>query len=121
MRSNYVGRRYRGRVACFAFVRDWLADHGLTLPDYDYPRDAHLEALREHIAAHAERVDAPAVGDVVLLRSDNDPVHLGIVIEPGRIAHHTETHGVIIERIDGIRMRGRVVAYLRPRLPEPVR
>lgn len=121
MPNSYTGRRYAGRVPCFAFVREYLADHGLALPDYDYPRDAHLEALRQHLAEHAETVQFPAVGDVALLRSDSDPVHMGVVIEPGRIAHHTATHGVIIERIDGIRMRGRVTAYLRPRVPESVR
>lgn len=114
--AKWVGRVYAGNVPCFEFVREFLSDFGLELPAYDYTRDQHLEALRRHIVEHAAPVDSARFGDVVIMRMFGDPVHIGVMVSADEAMHHTRAHGVIIERVTGSRLRGRIQGYWRPRI-----
>lgn len=118
MEQQYLGRRYPGAAPCFAFAADWLKDHGLDLPGYDYPRAQHSEALRRHLAEHADPVDSPSPGDVILLSRGGQPAHIGVMVTDTEFLHHDERHGVIRESIRSVHWRNRVAGYHRPRLPE---
>ena len=118
--SDYVGRQYGGPVPCFSFVREFLADRGLTLPDYTCTELERVEVLRRHIAEHASQVEVPILGDVALMSYLGRPQHIGVMLDAGRVMHHTEKFGVVIERITDIRWRGRICSYWRAHIPAPV-
>lgn len=118
--SDYVGRQYGGPVPCFSFVREFLADRGLILPDYSCTELERVEMLRAHIAEHAEQVASPTLADVALMAYLGRPQHIGVMIDARRVMHHTDKFGVVIERTNDIRWRGRICSYWRPRFPAPV-
>jgi NlpC/P60 family len=116
--SDYLGRVYSGPVPCYAFARDWLADHGLTFPQHDYGKAAHAEALRRHLAEYADRTESPLAGDVVLLTLGGNPFHIGIMASPTEFLHYDATHGVICESVRSARWRRRIAGYYRPAIRE---
>ncbi len=117
--SEYIGRRYCGNVPCFEFVADVMRDRGMVIPGYDYGRAEHAEALRRHLADHAEAVAHPQAGDVVLLNIGGQPAHIGVMVDHLEFMHHDASHGVIRESIRAAHWRNRVAGYFRPRIFEP--
>jgi len=118
-RHGYLGRVYPGATPCYSFVRDWLADHGLTFPEYTYGTAEHAEALRRHLAEHSDRVETPQAGDVILLTLGGDPFHVGIMASQTEFLHYDATHGVIRESVRAARWRNRIAGYHRPAVRQP--
>jgi cell wall-associated NlpC family hydrolase len=118
-RAKYIGRRYSGPAPCYSFVRDALADAGLTFPEHQYGKAEHDEALRRHLAEYAEPVTVPQAGDVILLRIGGHAAHIGIMVNQQEFLHPAEKHGVIRESITAWHWRSRVSGYYRPRILEP--
>ena len=117
-RRGYIGRQYSGPVPCFDFVADVLRDRGLSLPGYSYAKAEHAEAFRRHLAEHAERIDSPEAGAVVLFNIGGHPAHIGVMVDHLEFMHHDATHGVIRESIRASHWRARIAGYFRPRIPE---
>lgn len=111
-----VGRPYVEPFGCFLIVREALEMLGKAIPDYTagLSESARLAALQDGLATHATPVDSPERGDVVLLKVMGEPGHIGIMISPREMLHCMKGTNACIERIDGVRWRGRVLGYWRP-------
>lgn len=53
-------------------------------------------------------------GDAILLRVHGLPIHVGLVIEPGRFLHAAEGLGVCVEDYRNVTWRRRVLGFYRP-------
>lgn len=116
--------RHRGRnslgLDCAGLI--WLAyaDLGTVLPDVRiYGREPHRNGLVDAVerALGSAIIGDPRPGDVLLMRFDRDPHHLGIVgdyIHGGlSLVHAYGTAGKVVEhRLDDL-WRGRIVAIYR--------
>jgi cell wall-associated NlpC family hydrolase len=114
------GGRDRLGLDCWGFVRLVYLELGLELPLYGdvYDRTTERETIARHVEATArEWVEVPAgaerPGDVVLLRLLGRPMHVGMVIEPGLMAHADPVAGVVVERYRGCLWAKRVQAFYR--------
>lgn len=115
----------------FAHVQ--RAVFGVELPDYDGPVWAGRQgaaAMKAAAEAFAARfmlvVDGPSwragdrcerAGDGVLLRVAAAPVHIGVVVDPGRMLHTDKTLDACVERYDDPLWVNRVVAIYRAHGP----
>ena len=52
-------------------------------------------------------------GDVVLLRVRNHPIHVGMVVEPGRMLHIMAGCDAVIESYNGLEWRHRTLGVFR--------
>lgn len=116
MIERLVGRPYVEPFGCFLVVREALEMLGTVIPDYTegLSESERLAALQDGLARHAEPVESPQRGDVVLLRMLGEGGHIGIMVNPREMLHCVKGTNACIERIDGVRWRGRVLGYWRP-------
>lgn len=115
------GRDPETGLDCWGLVRCMLERaHGLELPRYALdgsPELAHAAAAR--IEAEARGWQAVPDGreqpsDVVVLRADGLPLHLGLVLGGGLMLHADQTAGqVAVEGYRGLRWRSRLVGFWR--------
>lgn len=97
---------------CWGLVRLVLErELGLTVPSYHYGEDV-TEAVEAGIELF-EMVDTPEPGDVVLFTR---PLHVGVLVAPGKMLHITHDRLSSVERIDAIRTR-RHAGFYRLRRP----
>lgn len=105
---------------CYGLIRlVYRQEYGIELPSLT---EAYASALeRREVAAllgedrplWAETVGEPAEGDVVVLRVNGEPAHLGLVVEPGQMLHVRRKAAACLERYDGLRWRNCVEGFLR--------
>jgi cell wall-associated NlpC family hydrolase len=118
--SQYVGRPYAQPFGCFELVRSVVIEQlGVEVPDYasaitEAQRTAAFLLLMDR---HADRVDAPLEGDVILIGPPGAPYHCGIVVDPARcrMLHSIDQRGAHLDRYDGPRWRARVESFWRVR------
>lgn len=113
--------RTRDGLDCWGLVVTVYRERlGIALPEFPgaYP-DESQESLR-HAAgvARAERerwrrVDAPAEGDVVLLRLQGLPCHVGVVISKTEMLHVMAGIESCVEKFTGPQWRNRIEGYYR--------
>lgn len=127
--ASYVGIPFaphgRTRDACDCWGLAQLAyreQFGVELPAYDA---GYANAGRDDAADLARLIEAgrvawrevPAgherVGDLILLRLWNRPMHIGIVIGGKRMLHACEGVGTAVERYDGRAWQAKVVGFYR--------
>lgn len=112
------GRTHTG-VDCWGLVRLIYADQfGIHLPDYSAEYDNPRDAAEVGAVIAAEKdimwpVDQPAFGDVVLIRLDGWPSHVGLVVAPGHMLHVTEGASTAYESYDSIKYGRRVLGFYR--------
>ena len=113
--EELVGTPYQEPFGCFALVREALHRLGKNVPDYTdgLPESRSLEALRDGLARHAELVETPQRGDVVLLRVLGQPGHIGIMLNRREMLHSMAGVNACIERLDSVRWKGRVLEFWR--------
>lgn len=114
------GGRDRKGVDCWGLVYLIYEEKlGIMLPKYEDVDRTKAEDVWARISQ--ERVDdwqemaAPErrEGDVILLRVKNVPWHVGIVLANGKFIHADPCRGVLIEKIESIHWKNRVVGYYR--------
>jgi cell wall-associated NlpC family hydrolase len=107
MDNKYIGIPYKlhGRAStgcdCYGLVYLYLADHGYTLPKYDFSytlEQAEHEITVERALLLGERIDTPEECAIVLLYMGEYPVHMGVYTENG-ILHASSTKDSIFEPI----------------------
>lgn len=113
----WIGRPYRQPFGCFELVRAVLLERGIEIPDYaeQVTEAQKAAALRVLIARHADQVERPIEGDVVLLEWGGQPAHIGVMVNGREFIHALEHCGAHIERTDSLRWRHRVLGFWRPR------
>jgi cell wall-associated NlpC family hydrolase len=116
--------RHRGRtfagLDCAGLLWRSYADHGVILPDIRiYGREPHKNGLEAAVvAAFGVALDrAPEPGDILLMRFEREPHHLGLVGNYAHgglsLIHAYGTAGKVVEhRLDDT-WRGRIVAVYR--------
>ena len=113
------GRTHEG-ADCYGLIRLVLAEQfDKVLPLLDFYTDALdqsqtgpvVDRYRPLLAG--EETVEPAPGDVAVLRFRGRHSHVGIVVAPGFILHTDRPTGVVCERIDSPRIRGRVEGFYR--------
>lgn len=60
-----------------------------------------------------EEVETPEAGNVVLMRLKGQPMHVGVFIGGGMFIHCLSGSGTVIERVNSITWRNRIVGYYR--------
>lgn len=105
----YTGVRWRhqGRsslgVDCIGLVI--LAAHDLGLTDHDqtdYGRIPDGQKLQQELSKHLIKVDAPQVGDVLLMRFDQNPQHVAIKTDLGILHAYAQVRRVVEHRLDDV-------------------
>lgn len=126
--ADYVGLpfkekgRDRSGVDCWGLVRLVLAERfGIEVPSYveEYGSTKERETIG---AVIAREVQPPWVevlpgqerpGDVVLMRRGRHPIHVGLVVAPGRMLHVEEGIEACVEDYRGLAWSRRVVGIWR--------
>lgn len=96
------------------------AHYGKRLPILDYESALDAVEVAEVLEdakplVEAERVPAPAPGDVAVVRFAGLPAHVGVYLGGGCILHVMPALGTTIERQTSARLRARVEGFYRVR------
>ena len=118
-----AGGRTPAAWDCWGCVR-WISEHEFGRPLPEYPgagvhdseidqRDL-LRVIRERVAEF-QKVDDPAPGDIVLLRTRQRPLHVGIVVDtqPLMMMHAEASIDTAVERLHTSMWRHRIEGYYR--------
>lgn len=126
--NKYVGLPYslRGRdesgIDCWGLVRlVYKEQFDIELPSLvelypDGSEDTVYQKLAEDIAIRKEKweeVASPDVGDIVLLRHNGFPVHVGIFIGDGKFLHAFGGTHSVVDRLTSVHWRNRIVGYFK--------
>lgn len=103
--SGFVGIPYRGENFCRVFAAQFLAAHGIDMPQVDTP-DA---------AENWQRVPRARPLDVVVLNEQGRPGHVGVCIGSGRLLHVERGKRSCVERLDEFRIASKIEGFYRCR------
>jgi hypothetical protein len=123
----FIGLLFANRGRTMAGIDCWGAPYlmfpavtrgRITVPAYDTISCFDVEGTGAAIAAGAREWVPVAAGeerllDLVVLRVDGSPTHVGVVVEPGLFLHIQAHHRSRVERLDDWRLR--VVGFYRHR------
>jgi cell wall-associated NlpC family hydrolase len=110
------GRDERG-FDCWGLVRHiYINRLDIYLPSYSesYEKVTDYSAVSEKIKKESEQwllVDSPKEYDVILLRVNGLPMHVGIITRPNHMLHCMLNVGVIHEKYTGLRWKDKVLGY----------
>lgn len=100
VRWHHQGRNRAG-LDCVGLVLATAWDLGLTTVDFDgYGRVPDGRMLRAELDKHMDRTDSPHIGDVLLMRIEQQPQHLAIATDIGIIHAHAMMRRVVEHRLD---------------------
>ncbi len=113
--------RDRAGIDCWGIVYLYYKEIlNIDLPSYtdlysasDIRNYEHLHSIFKTEVPLWQLVDIAIPADVVLLRLRGRPIHVGLVIEPGRMLHIEEGIDICEERYDGIKWKNRVIGVHR--------
>lgn len=125
--GHYIGLPFKdhGRdrkgMDCWGLVRLVMAEQfGISLPSYstDYDNTTREDQLAPLIAEERRHwIPVPhgeeKLGDVVVLRMRGQPIHVGLVIEKGRMLHAEVGIGVVLDSYISARWVLRVTGFYR--------
>lgn len=111
VRWHHQGRNRAG-LDCVGLVLATAWDLGLTAIDYDgYGRVPDGVMLRAELDKHMDRTDTQRLGDVLLMRFEQQPQHLAIVTDIGIIHAHAMMRRVVEHGLDEVWASRIVGAY----------
>jgi cell wall-associated NlpC family hydrolase len=116
----YIGIPWE-ELHCWSLVRRVLHEQfGIEAPsyadEYESPENWSKVAATTTRARQCWRevaAGAEQPGDVVLLRMQGQPIHVGIVIVPGDMLHTLKGLGACVENYRALRWRERVLGFYR--------
>lgn len=93
-------------------------EFGVELKDFLYQTAEDPKAIARLIDTSrplidAEEVEAPVEGDLVLMREGGVPSHIGVFCQPDLCLHTSRKYGTCCERVNGPRLKGKIVGYYR--------
>lgn len=120
--ERFVGRPYAEPFGCFELVRAVVLEElRVEVPDYaaaitERQRAAAFASLMDR---HADRVDVPERGDIILIGPPNRVHHCGVVVDPQRkvMLHSLEHIGAHLVRYGDPKWRSRIESFWRVRSP----
>lgn len=112
---HHQGRRPKVGLDCIGLIVIACAAIGLPVRDkLDYGRRPDGQALIAALQAHgAERVDDIDPADVLVFRYDQQPQHVALATEEGRMIHSFAPAGRVVETDLGAYWRRRLVGIYR--------
>lgn len=126
--SDIIGVPFldRGRTPdgwdCWGLVR-WCInkERDILLPSYDNLYDSASadclnisSAIKEH-STQWEKVEKgrERIGDAILIRMKNLPIHVGYILAPGTFLHVDKVHGTVKEKYTAPKWEKRVLGFYR--------
>jgi cell wall-associated NlpC family hydrolase len=115
--ADLIGKPFREHACgpqsygCVGLLLEVMRRLGHTLPAYEHDAGALWVAVGD--LGEWEKVAIPQAGDGVLLRSNDPPWHVGVLIDPQTMIHAHPNAGVVVERIDGALYRRRIEGFYR--------
>lgn len=114
------GRDPSTGLDCWGLLRQFYREFmGIVLPSYTdeyedaFDRTATVRAMDQHAPSCWIKVEEPRFGDGIRLRIDGSACHVGIYLGHSEMLHTQAGHDSVIDRIDGIRWKNRVVGFYR--------
>lgn len=116
--------RNRDGADCWGLYRLVMKEQfGIELPAYDGAGYQDGEDLTEVSALiDSQLVDwrevpqgSELVGDAVLIRVMGEPIHIGMVVGPGRMLHIKPGVGASVDRYTSLNFRNRIIGFFRHR------
>lgn len=116
------GGRTRDGVDCWGlFNMVWAEEFGRPMPDYDglaWAKGADAEEVARCARAYSDRFlpIAPGeekCGDGVLFRMRGVPLHLGMVVYPGKMLHIEDGADACIEAYSSFQWSKRIIGFYR--------
>lgn len=99
-KAPLIGRRWVwGVTDCWSLVRDWYADHGITLRDWERPNDPEqfnvapmFDGCWSATGFYELPEDEPlSPGDALLFSINSTGLnHVGVMVEDGMVLHHLQ-------------------------------
>lgn len=124
--AKYVGLPWKDEgpdhFRCWDLVRLVLRqEFGVELPAYDEEyatstdRDEIARLLRRETALRGREVPLgqARAGDVIVLRIEGQPWHVGVVMEPPRFLHIEKGLNAVVDRWDSLRWKRRILGLYR--------
>jgi len=125
--GHYIGLPFKGHgrdrkgVDCWGLVRLVMAEQfGISLPSYatQYESTAREDQLAPLIEEERKwwiplEAGEERLGDVVVLRMRGQPIHVGLVIEAGRMLHAEAGIGSVLDSYKSARWSLRVTGFYR--------
>jgi len=123
--SKYIKIPYRDRgrsfdgCDCFGLaILVYREEWDRKIADVFYPSAEDQEAVARLIdvsapTINAEQTERPIEGDLILMREGGQPSHIGIYIDGGICLHTSRRFGTCCERIDGPRLKSKIMGYYR--------
>jgi len=96
-KAPLIGRKWVWGVAdCWTLVRDWYAEEGLVLPDWDRPttpdefnQNPMFDDCWEQAGFHEVKIEDMQRGDAMLMAIDSSKLnHVGVYIGDQMVLHH---------------------------------
>ncbi len=120
--SRYLGTRWhhqgrsRAGVDCIGLLVLIAQDLGLSVFDQtDYSHQPDGQRLQAALEAHLTPVAVPAPGDVLLIRFQQLPQHVALLVDGGDIIHaYAQARRVVRHRLDDLWRSRMVRAYRFP-------
>lgn len=124
--NHYIGMPFaeKGRdvkgVDCWGLVRlIYQRERNIILPSYlecyaDTTDSDHIgREISEQRHVNWQPVEKPEPFDLVILRLQGVPMHVGVVTKAPFMIHSAQGVNVALERVDGMRWKNRVNGYVR--------
>lgn len=124
--SDYIGLKFsekgrdRNGVDCWGLVRlIYDEKFGIALPDYSdlYSNTTDDESIQALVDdkhnQHWMDVDKPISGDIIFIKMNGMPTHVGIVTSEGYMLHCLKGIGAAQEPYNGMKWRNKVVGFAR--------
>ena len=111
-----VGGRSETECDCWGLVRliakeNFNQDFPSLDENFDSKNSHQMSSILMKHQSKFEKIEERASGAIVLLRVDSLPCHVGIMLDTINFAHIMEGNNVMIERIDCLRWKNRILAF----------
>lgn len=105
------GRNKEEGFDCYGLAIEILKRNGIILPDVFYDdlknRESTYNILYNSI--ESQLLDREQINCIIVIKENNNPVHVGVYIGEGQFIHTTPKTGVIIEPLN--RYKPRIQGY----------
>lgn len=122
--QKYIGIPFKekgrgnGGLDCYGLLQQvYRQERGIELPDmtnlYETTQDKHLAKMIDSERRKWNEVAIPQAFDVIILRMEGLPLHIGIYTANGFMLHCSKDINTTHEKLSTMRWRNRVMGFYR--------